>query len=198
MGLHHAEAKIVSRRHKVRPVRDVIDTRTVREVRTGAGHIVDSVDLGAGGRLRTSTPAAATPSTHDVSAARLRRRKIWPPGRRKPSLETRSGCGCAAGDSGDSGSQSERCCRSLGSNAASAPYERAYPDASYVRGLAYLNMGKGAEAAAEFGKIALNEGTSWGATWVHPNWGQYYAPASLGGVRGYALAGDQANAQEGI
>ena len=67
-----------------------------------------------------------------------------------------------------------------------------------MRGLAYFNMGKAAEAAAEFGKTALNEGKSWGATWVHPNWGQHYGPACLGAARRYALAGGQTNAQEGI
>ena len=36
---------------------------------------------------------------------------------------------------------------------AAAPYERAYPDASYVRGMAYLKMRKGTEAAAEFEKV---------------------------------------------
>jgi eukaryotic-like serine/threonine-protein kinase len=34
--------------------------------------------------------------------------------------------------------------------ASASPYERAYPDAIYARGLAYLRMQKGAEAAAEF------------------------------------------------
>ncbi len=66
----------------------------------------------------------------------------------------------------------------------------------YVRGLAYLKMRKGTDAAAEFEKIILNEGTSWGATWVHPNWGQYYALSWLGAARGYTLAGDQAKARK--
>jgi DNA-binding winged helix-turn-helix (wHTH) protein/tetratricopeptide (TPR) repeat protein len=80
--------------------------------------------------------------------------------------------------------------------AAAAPYERAYPDAIYVRGMAYLKMRKGAEAAAEFEKIVQNKGRSWGATWVHPNWGQYYALAWLGAARGYALAGDKLRAKK--
>jgi tetratricopeptide (TPR) repeat protein len=64
--------------------------------------------------------------------------------------------------------------------ASATPYESAYPDAIYLRGLAYLRMSKGSEAAAEFRKIVDHEGTSWGATWIHPNQGQYYALAHLG------------------
>lgn len=79
--------------------------------------------------------------------------------------------------------------------ASALPYERAYPDAVYVRGLVYLQMKKGAEAAAEFRKIADHEGASWGATWVHPYWGQYYALSYLGMARGYALAGDGTRAK---
>lgn len=77
----------------------------------------------------------------------------------------------------------------------SVPYERAYPDAVYVRGLVYLHMKKGAEAAAEFRKIADHEGASWGATWVHPYWGQYYALSYLGMARGEMLAGQVAQAR---
>jgi hypothetical protein len=76
------------------------------------------------------------------------------------------------------------------------PYERAYPDASYVRGLAYLKMHKGAEAATEFEKITSHKGANWAATWIHPNWGQYYALAFLGTARGYAEAGDRAKARK--
>ena len=78
---------------------------------------------------------------------------------------------------------------------ASVPYERAYPDAVYVRGLVYLDMKRGAEAAAEFRKIADHEGASWGATWVHPYWGQYYALSYLGMARGEMLAGQVAQAR---
>ena len=54
-------------------------------------------------------------------------------------------------------------------------YERGYPEIIYLRGLAYLRLKKGAEAAAEFQKILDHKGASWGATWVHPNWAQYYS-----------------------
>ena len=80
--------------------------------------------------------------------------------------------------------------------AAAVPYERAYPDATYVRGLVYLQMKKGAEAAAEFRKIADREGASWGATWIHPYWGQYYALSYLGMGRSFALAGEIAQAKQ--
>ena len=79
--------------------------------------------------------------------------------------------------------------------ASASPYERAYPDAVYMRGLILLHMKRGAEAAAEFRKIADHEGASWGATWVHPYWGQYYALSYLGMARGYALAGEGAQAK---
>ena len=55
--------------------------------------------------------------------------------------------------------------------ASASPYERAYPEALYLRGLAYLRLHKGAEAAAEFRKILDHKGASWGSTWLYPNWG---------------------------
>jgi hypothetical protein len=75
------------------------------------------------------------------------------------------------------------------------PYERAYPDAIYVRGLTYLRMHRGLDAAAEFQKITDNQGMSWAATWSQPNWGQYYALSWLGMARGYELAQDTAKAK---
>ena len=80
--------------------------------------------------------------------------------------------------------------------ASASPYERAYPDAVYVRGLVYLQLTRGVEAAAEFLKIADHEGASWGATWVHPYWGQYYALSYLGMARAYILAGEATQAKD--
>ena len=54
---------------------------------------------------------------------------------------------------------------------------------------------KGAEAAAEFRKITDHEGSSWGATWVHAYWGQYYALSYLGMAPGYVLAGEETQAR---
>jgi Tfp pilus assembly protein PilF/predicted Ser/Thr protein kinase len=79
--------------------------------------------------------------------------------------------------------------------ASAAPYERSYLEASYLRGLAYLGLRKGAEAAAEFRKIVDHKGASWGATWVHPNWGLYYSLSYVGLARGLVLAGDSAKAK---
>jgi len=76
-----------------------------------------------------------------------------------------------------------------------SPYERAYPEAVYLRGLAYLRLQKGAEAAAEFRKILDHKGASWGSTWRYPNWGLYYSISYVGLARGSALAGDAANAR---
>ncbi len=80
--------------------------------------------------------------------------------------------------------------------ASASPYERAYPDAAYVRGLAYLGMRQGAEAAAEFKKILDHKGANWGSTWQHPYWGQYYSLSYLGIAHASALAGDTAKAKK--
>jgi tetratricopeptide (TPR) repeat protein len=79
--------------------------------------------------------------------------------------------------------------------ASALPYERAYPDAPYLRGLAYLRLRKGAEAAAEFQKIVDHKGASWGSTWRVPNWGLYYSISYLGLARGAALTGDTEKAR---
>jgi tetratricopeptide (TPR) repeat protein len=78
--------------------------------------------------------------------------------------------------------------------ASASPYERAYPEAVYLRGLAYLRLHKGVEAAAEFQKILDHKGASWGSTWLHPNWGLYYSISYLGLARASAVAGDTAKA----
>jgi tetratricopeptide (TPR) repeat protein len=80
--------------------------------------------------------------------------------------------------------------------ASASPYERSYIEASYLRGLAYLRLHKGSEAAAEFQKIVEHKGANWGATWIHPNWGQYYSLSYLGMARGSALAGETAKAKK--
>lgn len=79
--------------------------------------------------------------------------------------------------------------------ASASPYERAYPEAAYFRGLVYLNWKKGPEAAAEFQKIVEHKGASWGATWIYPNWGLYYSISYLNLARGWTLAGDTAKAR---
>ncbi len=80
--------------------------------------------------------------------------------------------------------------------ASASPYERAYPEAVYLRGLAYLRLSKGAEAAAEFQKILDHKGASWASTWKDPNWGLCYAISCLGVARGSQLAGDLAKARK--
>ena len=80
--------------------------------------------------------------------------------------------------------------------ASASPYERSYLAAVYLRGLAYLRLRKGAEAVAEFQKIVDHKGANWGATWVHPYWGQYYSLSHLGMARGFAYAGETAKARK--
>ena len=77
-----------------------------------------------------------------------------------------------------------------------SPYERSYLEAIYLRGLGYLGLHKGAEATAEFEKIVDHKGTNWGATWVHPWWGQFYSLSDLGVARGSALAGNVVKAKK--
>ena len=80
--------------------------------------------------------------------------------------------------------------------ASASPYERSYLEPVYLRGLAYLRLRKGAEAVAEFQKIVEHKGANWGATWVHPYWGQYYSLSYLGMARGFAYAGETAKARK--
>ena len=75
-------------------------------------------------------------------------------------------------------------------------YERAYPEAVYLRGLAYLRLHKGPEAAAEFQKILDHKGASWASTWRFPNWGLYYSISYVGLARASVLAGDTVKARE--
>ena len=63
-----------------------------------------------------------------------------------------------------------------------APYERAFPEAVWLRGEAYLNMRKAAEAATEFNKVVSHKGA---------NWGIFYALSSAGLARAYALEGNR-------
>ena len=81
--------------------------------------------------------------------------------------------------------------------ASASPYERAYLDAVYLRGLAYLRLHKGAEAAAEFRKIVDHKGANWASDLAStPYWGQFYSLSYLGMARGSALAGDTAKAKK--
>jgi hypothetical protein len=86
--------------------------------------------------------------------------------------------------------------RSVELLASASPYERSYLDAVYLRGLVYLRLHKGADAAVEFRKIVDHKGANWGATWIHPWWGQFYSLSHLGVARGSALAGDTAKAKK--
>ena len=65
-----------------------------------------------------------------------------------------------------------------------------------MRGLAYLRLQKGAEAAAEFQKILDHKGANWASLWRYPDWGQFYLLSHLGVARGSALAGDTAKARK--
>jgi tetratricopeptide (TPR) repeat protein len=80
--------------------------------------------------------------------------------------------------------------------ASASPYERAYPEAVYLRALAYLRLHKGPEATAEFEKILDHKGASWASTWRFPNWGLYYSISYVELARASVLAGDTAKARK--
>lgn len=71
-----------------------------------------------------------------------------------------------------------------------APYERFYPLVVYLRGLAYLQLHRGSEAASEFQKILANKG----AYWMYP--GLIYPLSYLGLARAAAMSGDTAKAKK--
>jgi eukaryotic-like serine/threonine-protein kinase len=71
--------------------------------------------------------------------------------------------------------------------ASAAPYERAYPELVYLRGLAYLRLHKSAEAAAEFQKILDHKGA---------NWGLVYSLSYPGLARAAAVSGDTPKARK--
>jgi len=80
--------------------------------------------------------------------------------------------------------------------ASASPFERAYPEVAYLRGLSYLRLKEGSKAAAEFEKILDHKGANWGCAWQHPYWGQFYSLSFLGLARGSALAGDLTKARK--
>ena len=94
--------------------------------------------------------------------------------------------------------QRDRPAQSVELLASASPYERSYIEANYLRGLAYLRLHKGAEAAAEFQKIVDHKGASWGATWVHPNWGLYYSPVPAGPRARLFARGRHRESQKGV
>jgi hypothetical protein len=76
--------------------------------------------------------------------------------------------------------------------ASASPYEGAFLEAAYLRGLAYLRLNKGSEAVAEFQKIVDHQGAGWASRWQHPYWAQVWSLSYLGLARGYVLAQDEA------
>ena len=66
-------------------------------------------------------------------------------------------------------------------------FERMATQGVYFRGLAYLQLNKGTEAATEFQKILDQKGNTWG---------QYYPVSYVGLARGARMAGDIARAQK--
>jgi tetratricopeptide (TPR) repeat protein len=67
------------------------------------------------------------------------------------------------------------------------PYERGYPESIYVRGLAYLSLNEGPEAAAEFQKILDHKGAYWGIV---------YSASYVGLARAATISDDTAKAKK--
>ncbi len=68
-----------------------------------------------------------------------------------------------------------------------APYERAFPEARYLRGQAYLRLEKASAARDEFQKILDHKGA---------NWGLIYSLSHRWLACAAALAGDTARARQ--
>ena len=82
--------------------------------------------------------------------------------------------------------------------ASASPYERSYLDAVYLRGLAYLRLHKGAEAAAEFQKIVDHKGANWASCLALPLLGTVlFALLSGGGAR-LCARGRHGESQKGV
>ena len=78
-----------------------------------------------------------------------------------------------------------------------APHDLYFPQVPYVRGLVYLSMGKGTEAAGEFQTLVGHRGIHWQFQPVLPReTGPLRAMANVGVARGATLAGDTARAKQ--
>jgi hypothetical protein len=69
--------------------------------------------------------------------------------------------------------------------ASALPYEGAYPEVPYLRGLSYLRLKKNPEAALEFHKVVDHRPA---------NWGIIHAVSLLGLTRAAARSGDLSTA----
>jgi tetratricopeptide (TPR) repeat protein len=82
--------------------------------------------------------------------------------------------------------------------ATAAPYERAFPEIAYLRGLAHLALGRGTEAAAAFRRIVDDKGTAWDLDYASTGLARplIYSLAHAGLARGSAMAGDTVVAKQ--
>jgi len=82
--------------------------------------------------------------------------------------------------------------------ASARPYERAYPDAVYLRGLAYARLRQSSEAMAEFRKIADHKGASWALDGSGPTLAKalIHSLSYPAWARAAALSGDTAAARK--
>jgi tetratricopeptide (TPR) repeat protein len=85
--------------------------------------------------------------------------------------------------------------RALELLATATPYERAFPEVNYLRGLAYLGLGRGTDAVVAFRRILEDKGTAWDLDYastalVRP---LIYSLSHAGLARGSAMSGDTAN-----
>jgi serine/threonine protein kinase/Flp pilus assembly protein TadD len=86
----------------------------------------------------------------------------------------------------------DRAARSVELLQSAAPYERAYPYVTYLRGLAYLEVRDGSKASSEFQKILAHKG----AYWIRMARGPYFPLSYLGLARAAAMSGDTAKSKK--
>jgi len=75
-------------------------------------------------------------------------------------------------------------------------YERVYPYIPYLRGLAFLRLRKGAEAAVEFRKVVEHPGASW-ILFFDVSCPQLYQSSRLGLARALVMSGEVESAKSG-
>lgn len=80
--------------------------------------------------------------------------------------------------------------------ATATPYERAFPEVTYLRGLAFLALGRGRDAAAAFRRILDDKGTAWDLDYASTGLARplIYSLADAGLARASETSGDTAAA----
>jgi eukaryotic-like serine/threonine-protein kinase len=78
------------------------------------------------------------------------------------------------------------------------PYERAFPEVRYLRGLAFLMLGRGTDAAAAFRRILDEKGTAWDLDYASTGLARplIHSLSDAGLARASEISGDTATAKQ--